>query len=314
MNMHFFLFSLLFSLPICLASYSWPNPYAKQIAAVRRRSGLSHHEYLEYHTLIHGAKAWNAPNDNNKPLAYIQDHIFDSEFGINSSNSVTPPYSGRDDITELYSKTESSFLSPPLSNYTEVVIGPDGINFNDLASAFSMFAIETFEANITLNPSCVPTTREPVTAFYWLMASHPTSNSSTFDNTTFAQPIMAAILSNLPPNTVYNASTHISIPDVDSRAYYGGYGLPTVNAILKFWLYDAKQAVIGFRNAQKEIEKLELGVDLEKSFVVFAREVIIWDLVANITFDIGRLEGSLDNPVVGKAFKGECVSPRGNTH
>ncbi|KAH6673358.1 hypothetical protein B0J14DRAFT_666649 [Halenospora varia] len=292
MKMHFSLFSPLFFVPICLASYSWPNPYAKQIAAVRRRSGLTHQEYLQYHTLVHGAKSWNAPNDNNKPLAYIQDHIFDNAFGINSSNSVTPSYSGRDDITELYSKTESSFLSAPLTNYTETVIGPDGVNFNDLASAFSMFAIETFESNISLN--CAgPTNEEAVTAFYWLVASDPTSNSSTFDNSTLAQNIMKTILTNIPANTVYNASTHVSIPGVDSRSYYGGYGLPTVNTILKFWLYDDSQAVSGFRSAIKKLESEELGVDLDKSFVVFAKQVVIWDLVKNITFDIDRLEGIL---------------------
>lgn len=97
----------------------------------------------------------------------------------------------------------------------------------------------------------------------------------------------------MPDRTIYNASTHISIPGVDSRQYYGGFGLPTVNAVLKFWLWDSNQSVTNFRTAQKALENAELGINLDASFVVFARQVVLWDLVANVDFDPARLQGNL---------------------
>ncbi|EMD94936.1 hypothetical protein COCHEDRAFT_1074980, partial [Bipolaris maydis C5] len=72
---------------------------------------------------------------------------------------------------------------------------------------------------------------------------------------------------------------HTSVPGLDSRPYYGGFNNPTINAVLKFWLCDGNLSVFRFRNAMKSIITNNdiLGVNLDQSFVVFSRSVLIYD-------------------------------------
>ncbi|KAF2854367.1 hypothetical protein T440DRAFT_552227 [Plenodomus tracheiphilus IPT5] len=259
---------------------TYPNAYPKQLAAVRRRAGLTTAEYLYHHTIVHGRKAWNAPDSIDQPLAYIQDHIFDSAYGINTTaNPPTPNYFGHNDMTELYSRSENAFATPPPNNYTATVIGPDGNAFSDFSSAISMYAYETFP---NINSTC----RHPraagqtvFNAFYWVFASAPNANTLSFSNTTFATTIMSTLLSSFASNTIYNASIHTSVPGLDSRPYYGGYNNPTLNAVLKFWLCDDNEAVSAFRMAQTDLvaKNGDLGIGLDESFVVFTREVVVYD-------------------------------------
>src|SRR5205085_5986492 len=98
-----------------------------------------------------------------------------------------------------------------------------------------MFAYEKFEK---VKSTCSPSYSETFNAFYWVFANATNANTSAFNNATFATPVMQSLLAALPPNTVYNLSVHIPVPDLDSRRYYGGYSKPPLNAAFKFWLCD----------------------------------------------------------------------------
>lgn len=282
------------------------NRFPKQLAIVRRRQGLTTAEYLFHHTIVHGRKAWNAPDTDDQPLAYVQGHIFDSAYGINTTeNDAQPSYFGANDLTDLYSRYESSFSTPPPNNYTATVIGPDGNAFSDFSAAMSMYAYESFQA---VNDNCEEADQlETFNAFYWIVASDSGRNSSSFDNATFAGNIMASRQTDMPPGTIYNASIHTSVPDLDSRAYYGGYGNPTLNAVLKFWLCNDNAAVGAFRTAQAGLipKNDTLGIDFQDTFVTFSRAVLLYDREKKIPFETGRANSA----ILADCFRGDVAQP-----
>ncbi|KAH7355661.1 hypothetical protein BKA66DRAFT_575156 [Pyrenochaeta sp. MPI-SDFR-AT-0127] len=277
-----------------LTDVPWPNSFPKQLAAVRRRQGLTTSEFTYHHAIVHGRKSWNAPDSVDQPLAYVQDHVFDSAYGINTTaNHAHVNYFGHNDMTELYSRSEEAFATPPPNNYTATVIGPDGNAFNDVSCSINMFGREVFyEVKDTCQPSGSSTT---FNAFYWVFANASNANTSSFDNTTFAAPIMRNLLAAFSPGTIYNASVHTSVPGLESRSYYGGFNNPTLNAVLKFWLCDDYSAVAAFRNAQLGLisQNDELGINLDQSFVIFTRAVLIYDRSTNTPFDTDRVAQAL---------------------
>ncbi|KAH6880673.1 hypothetical protein B0T10DRAFT_581217 [Thelonectria olida] len=261
----------------------------KQIVVVRRRSGLTHQEYVNYHAIVHGLKSWNGPRDNSFPAAYIQDHTFDSAFGVNNSvpNQV---YVGRDDVTELYGNSSTSFTSPPATNYTAQVTGPDGYNFNDLATAFSMLAYEkpvlgTVERSETASGSNGP---GPVVAFFWAVAK-----PQIVSNDTFGTELANQIVKLIPKNTLYRATVHVPVPGYDTRPYFGGDNMPTTNAVVKLWLRRKSDAVELVRSAQLQLDSDALSLDQDRSFVVFCNEVVLWDLNKRIEFNKERIQSQM---------------------
>jgi hypothetical protein len=268
---------------------TWPNKFPKQLAAVRRRQGITTSEFLYHHTIVHGRKSWNAPDSVDQPLAYVQDHVFDSAYGVNTTaNNPQASFFDHSDMTELYSRSQEAFGTLPPNNYTAMVIGPDGNAFSDYTASISMYGYEVFR-NMS-NNCLLSDSSEAYNAFYWVFADASDANNSSFDNTTFAAPIMDSLLASFPPGTAYNASTHTSVPGFDSRGYYGGYNNPTLNAVFKFWLCDDNNAVNSFRSAQASLiaQNDKLRINLDESFVIFTRAVLMYDRARNIPFDTER--------------------------
>lgn len=153
-----------------LVNATWPNSFPKQLAA----------EYPYHHAIVHGHRAWNAPDSVNQPLAYVQDQNFDSGFGISvSSDASASNQLGHQDLSELYSRSKT----PPPNDYTAAVIGRDGNAFNGSNAAFSLYAYENLEQ---IQGACVAKLLSVTNAFYWVVANATNSNTSTFDNSTFA--------------------------------------------------------------------------------------------------------------------------------
>ncbi|KAF2023928.1 hypothetical protein EK21DRAFT_94513 [Setomelanomma holmii] len=270
----------------------WPNAFPKQINAVRRRQGLTTSEFLYHHTIVHGRKSWNAPDSVDQPLAYVQDHAFDSAYGINTTaNNPEPSYFGHSDIAELYSRSQEAFFTPPPNNYTQTVIGPDGNAFSDFSAAVNMFAYESFQ---DVKTTC---NRPPETynAFYFVYANATNANTPLFDNATFASSIITSMINDVPRSVIYNASMHTSVPGLDSRNYYGGFGNPTLSAVLKFWLCDDNKAVTAFRKVQNGLNSKSdrLKINLDQSFVMFTRPVLLYDRSTNTPFDTERATKAL---------------------
>ncbi|KAF4918566.1 hypothetical protein CGCVW01_v008752 [Colletotrichum viniferum] len=278
------LLALANNLVLCACQQSTSFP--KQLAVIRRRSGLTHKEYLEYHTLVHGQKSWNAPRDNAWPIAYTQNRVFDGGFGANNTvaNQI---YVGRDDVNELYSSSADSFTSPPPTNYTETVIGPDGVNFNDMPTAMSMLATETFLTGLAAGAKPADN-KPPLVAWFWAIATKEATSNETFANT-LADTLVKAI----PAGTVYNAGVHVPVPGGDLRPYFGGQTMPTINAVIKLWLGESDSSISAVRTAQTQLDNAKLQLDENRSFMLFSREVVIWDMRKNIEFDQARLTATV---------------------
>ncbi|KAH9231885.1 hypothetical protein K456DRAFT_401893 [Colletotrichum gloeosporioides 23] len=256
------LLALASNLVLCACQQSTSFP--KQLAVIRRRSGLTHKEYLEYHTLVHGQKSWNAPHDNAWPIAYTQNHVFDGVFGANNTvaNQI---YVGRDDVNELYSSSADSFTSPPPTNYTET----------------------TFLTGIPAGVKPADN-KPPLVAWFWAIATKEATSNETFANT-LADTLVKAI----PAGTVYDASVHVPVPGGDLRPYFGGQTMPTINAVIKLWLGESDSSISAVRTAQTQLDNAKLQLDENQSFMLFSREVVIWDMRKNIEFDQARLTATV---------------------
>ncbi|KAK6428748.1 hypothetical protein LTR95_015105 [Oleoguttula sp. CCFEE 5521] len=180
---------------------------------------------------------------------------------------------GRDDVTELYGSSATTFTAPPTTNYTQTVIGPDGYNFNDVPTAFSMICTETVVKD--LKPGYNATI--PLTVFYWARSSNASIN-----NATLPAGLSQAFLQKIPDNTIYRVSTHVPVPGTDSRPYFGGEAMPTINAVIKFWINNTDTAVTNIRAAQNQLNATILSLDADTSFIVFSKATTIWDLGAGI--------------------------------
>lgn len=111
----------------------------KMMATICRKPGMTHAEYLAYVQHVHGAIS------NDSPLKllrrYVQNHVFDSAFGTAADATHTQVVS-RDSVTELYWDSPQDMGATFQHEYTRTKIGPDAVNFSDMAVALSVVAIE----------------------------------------------------------------------------------------------------------------------------------------------------------------------------
>lgn len=110
----------------------------KMIAAVCRRPGMTHAEYIAYVHRVHAAIARENPLTLRR---YVQNHVFDAAFGTRAEPTHRMPVS-RDSVTELYwddfPRMGATFADP----YTQQKVGPDAVNFADMSLTVSMIADE----------------------------------------------------------------------------------------------------------------------------------------------------------------------------
>lgn len=111
----------------------------KMIAAVCRRPGMTHAEYIAYIHRVHAAIACENPLTLRR---YVQNHVFDAAFGTHAEPTHRLPVS-RDSVTELYwddfQRMGETFAHP----HTQQKVGPDAANFADMRLTVSMIADET---------------------------------------------------------------------------------------------------------------------------------------------------------------------------
>jgi hypothetical protein len=115
------------------------NPMIKMIAAICRKPGMTHAEYLAYIQHVHGAVS----NENPVTLRrYVQNHVYDCAFGTHADASHSMVVS-RDSVTELYWDNPQDMGATFQHEHVRTRVGPDGANFSDLPVALSVVAQET---------------------------------------------------------------------------------------------------------------------------------------------------------------------------
>ena len=238
----------------------------KTLAAIRRKPGMTQHEYFSYIRDVHGALA------RAKPLAirrYVQNHVVDSAYGAEGD----PAYQGlfhRDSVTELYFDDVEGMLRSFTDAYVRDVVGPDGANFSDMSTALAMLA-----RDVELD---VPAPADaPVKMMYFLRKPDALTSER------FAGELRLAVdaaLRRTPQAAaaVRRAVLTLAIPDETGlMAYFGAKDLPGYDAVVSLW-FDEGGALPAFRAWQKAF----LGANVQpafhlpsQAFVLVVREVDI---------------------------------------
>src|SRR5205814_6320892 len=103
------------------------NRMIKMMAAICRKPGMTHAEYLAYVQHVHGAIS------NEQPLTlrrYVQNHVFDAAFG-SGSEAVHAMTVARDSITELWWDSPKDMGENFAHEHVRTKVGPDAANFAD---------------------------------------------------------------------------------------------------------------------------------------------------------------------------------------
>jgi hypothetical protein len=114
----------------------------KMMAAVCRRPGMTHAEYLAYVQHVHGGIS------NENPLSlrrYVQNHVFDAAFGSAAEAAHSMPVS-RDSVTELFWDSPQDMGATFAHEHVRTRVGPDGANFGDVSRTLSLVAVEAEQA------------------------------------------------------------------------------------------------------------------------------------------------------------------------
>jgi uncharacterized protein (TIGR02118 family) len=110
----------------------------KMMAAICRRPGMTHAEYLAYIQHVHGAIAREGPPGLRR---YVQNHVFDGAFGTAAEPGHSQVVS-RDSVTELYWDSPQDMGATFAHEHTRTQVGPDGPNFCDTKLTLSVVAEE----------------------------------------------------------------------------------------------------------------------------------------------------------------------------
>ncbi len=238
----------------------------KIVAAVRRKPGMTHGEYLRYIHDVHGAIA----RANTLGLdRYVQNHVFDGAFG----QAAYARWFHRDSITELYFSSFERLGYTFNHPYTRDVIGPDGANFADLASSLSVLTIEQVLQKTSRSANTVK-------VLHFLKAR---------DGKMFAtqwQQAHAAALRAVPEfeSKLHGHTRSLSQQPAGGGSaagtdYFGGGDMPKFDGVASFWLA-GESDLETFRRYETALGKQGF-FDSDLSFFVYAREVEIFDLTSN---------------------------------
>jgi len=240
----------------------------KMLAAVRRKPGMTHAEFLEYIEHQHGKIA------QAKPLGvkrYVQNHVIDCAFGIDSDVTYTKNFH-RDSITELFFDDISGLIHTFSDSYTQQTVGPDAKNFADLSNqaAQLMDDVETSNA-VAASLKCK--------AMIFLK-KNPTVHLDTFF--TAWDSAHNAIISR-HSNFQSVLRRHVRsryLPEGDRVTAYFGPDITVYEGVSSLW-FENESDLSSFRQYQHSLfqQLSDEGIVVSsESFFVYVKEVVIMDL------------------------------------
>lgn len=240
----------------------------KILAAVRRKPGMTHAEFLKYIEHQHGKIA------QAKPLGvkrYVQNHVIDSAFGVDSDISYTQTFH-RDSITELFFDNMSDLIQTFSDPYTQQTTGPDAKNFADLSNQAAQLMDEVEISNAgTASLKCK--------AIIFLK-KNPTVQLDTFFT---AWDSAHETIASKNPNFQNALRRHVRsryLPEGDRVTSYFGPNVAVYEGTSSMWFENEADLSI-FRQYQKSLfqQLSDEGVALSsESFFVYVKEVVILDL------------------------------------
>lgn len=213
---------------------------------------------------------------------YIQTHFFDAAFGEKPGSvkgTGNYPWTGRDDMTELYFRDWAHLKACFGSEYVRTRIGPDGANFNDLETAIPLMVFEKplhFSSTVATSEVCEEGARIVAVLF---VASTGTSETSAEQLEQRFTPCLVSALGKYAREEVYGLQANISVPasQFDIRAYFGGKHMPEYPVTYKMYMKDSS-GMAAVRKAQKAfMEELSGQIDAGNTFIAFGKEGLVLD-------------------------------------
>ncbi|WP_210640513.1 MULTISPECIES: EthD domain-containing protein [unclassified Pseudomonas] len=240
----------------------------KMLAAVRRKPGMTHAEFLDYIEHQHGKIA------RAKPLGvkrYVQNHVIDSAFGVDADMTYATGFH-RDSITELFFDDMSGLIQTFSDPYTQQTVGPDAKNFADLANQAAQLMDE------------VETSSTGTTPLQWkamiFLKKNPAVNLDSFFT---AWDVAHDAIANQYPNFQNVLRRHVRsryLPEGDRVTSYFGPNIAVYEGASSMWFEHEADFSI-FRQYQRALfqQLSDEGVALaSESFFVYVKEVVIMDL------------------------------------
>ena len=246
----------------------------KMMAAICRKPGMTHSEYLAYVQHVHATIS----NENPVTLRrYVQNHVFDSAFG-SQAHSVHTMTVARDSVTELWWDSVQDMQATFAHEHVRTKVGPDGANFADVSRTLSVVAVEVEQS--------VPHPGVAVGAkvLHYLRKLPDLSLSEFFDRwaqahqlALAAAPLAAATLR----RCIHNQQRSEFNPML---AYFGAKDIAVYEGIGSLW-FDNVAAVGAFRAYERALLALNAQPDAAfyepaESFFLYATEVPIYERAA----------------------------------
>ena len=243
----------------------------KMMAAICRKPGMTHAEYLAYVQHVHGAIS------NEQPLTlrrYVQNHVFDAAFG-SGSEAVHAMTVARDSITELWWDSAKDMGENFAHEHVRTKVGPDAANFADTSRTLSLVAVEVEQA--LPNPGRATGAK----VLHYLRAATGLALpeflarwSSAHERALAAAPLAAAKLR----RCVHNQQLSEFNPML---AYFGAKDVAIYEGVASLW-FDDTTSVGAFRDYERALLAVnaEAGAafyDPAQSFFVYATEVPIYE-------------------------------------
>lgn len=243
----------------------------KMMAAICRKPGMTHAEYVAYVQHVHGAIA----NENPVTLSrYVQNHVFDSAFGSRAEANHTMAIA-RDSVTELSWDSPQDMQATFAHEHVRTKVGPDGANFGDVSRTLSVVVTEVEQA--------VPHPGRAVGAkvLHYLRMAEGLALPEFFgrwarahEHALTAAPVSAAALR----RCVHNRQLSEFNPML---AYFGAKDVPVYEGVASLW-FDDVASVGAFRAYERALMDVNARVDgafydPAKSFFLYATEVPIFE-------------------------------------
>lgn len=240
----------------------------KMLAAVRRKPGTTHAEFLEYIEHQHGNIA------RAKPLSvkrYVQNHVIDGAFGVDSDVTYTKNFH-RDSITELFFDDMSGLIHTFSDPYTQQTVGPDAKNFADLSNqaAQLMDEVETSHAGAATHKCKVMI----------FLKKNPTVHLDSFFT---AWDLAHDAIISRHPNFQSVLRRHVRsryLPEGDRVTAYFGPEITVYEGACSMW-FENESDLSSFRQYQHSLfqQLSDEGIVVSsESFFVYVKEVVIMDL------------------------------------
>lgn len=241
----------------------------KMIAAVCRKPGMTHAEYLAYIQHVHGPLATEQPAGLNR---YVQNHVFDAAFGTAAEQSHSMVVS-RDSVTELYWDSPQDMAATFQHPHVRSKVGPDAVNFSDMPVALSLVATEVEQ------PVRQPGRGAGAKVLHFVRAAEGLSLPEFFERWGQAH-LLALERAPEAANAIRRCVHNRQLPDFNTMlAYFGGSDL-VYEGVASLW-FDNPSTVGAFRAYENALMSINSSPATAfyrpaDSFFLYATEVPIY--------------------------------------